>query len=64
MYDLIQYIKENFEKDEVELNLKIEYSVNRGCSRKVFRKGYDIPFVEAWEDTVEEAIKKVVSKLK
>lgn len=57
MDKLINYIKE-LHKQDIELSLKLEYSLHYGWIVKVIRKGYDIPILEItgkdFNDVLEE----------
>ena len=62
MDKLINYIKELY-KQEIELSLKLEYSLHYGWIVKVIRKGYDIPIVEVNNDNLDNAIEITYSEL-
>lgn len=63
MDKLINYIKE-LHKQEIELSLKLEYSLHYGWIVKVIRKGYDIPIVEVNDNSLDKAIELTYSELK
>lgn len=63
MDKLINYIKE-LHKQDIELALKLEYSLYYGWIVKVIRKGYDIPIVEVNNDNLDNAIEITYSELK
>lgn len=62
MDKLINYIKE-LHKQEIELSLKLEYSLHYGWIVKVIRKGYDIPIVEVNDNSLDNAIEITYSEL-
>ena len=63
MDKLINYIKE-LHKQDIELALKLEYSLYYGWIVKVIRKGYDIPIVEVNDNSLDNAIEITYSELK
>lgn len=63
MDKLINYIKE-LHKQDIELSLKLEYSVHYGWIVQVIRKGYDMPIVEVNDYNLDDAIEKVITELK
>lgn len=56
---LISYIK----SQEIELSLKLEYSLHYGWIVKVIRKGYDMPIVEVNDNSLDNAIEITYSEL-
>lgn len=56
---LISYIK----SQDIELSLKLEYSLHYGWIVKVIRKGYDIPIVEVNNNSLDNAIEITYSEL-
>ena len=62
MDKLINYIKE-LHKQEIELSLKLEYSLYYGWIVQVIRKGYDMPIVEVKKDSLDNAIEITYSEL-
>lgn len=56
---LVSYIK----SQEIELSLKLEYSLHYGWIVKVIRKGYDIPIVEVNDSSLDNAIEITYSEL-
>ena len=63
MDKLINHIKE-LHKQDIELSLKLEYSLHYGWIVKVIRKGYDMPIVEVNDNDLDDAIEKVITELK
>ena len=63
MDKLINYIKE-LHKQDIELSLKLEYSLHYGWIVQVIRKGYDMPIVEVNDNDLDDAIEKVITELK
>ena len=63
MDKLINRIKE-LHKQDIELSLKLEYSLHYGWIVKVIRKGYDMPIVEVNDNDLDDAIEKVITELK
>lgn len=62
MDKLINHIKE-LHKQDIELSLKLEYSVHYGWIVKVIRKGYDMPIVEVNDNDLDDAIEKAYIEL-
>ena len=62
MDKLIDYIKE-LHKQDIELSLKLEYSLHYGWTVEVIRKGYDMPIVEVNNDSLDNAIEITYSEL-
>ena len=62
MDKLINHIKE-LHKQDIELSLKLEYSLYYGWIVKVIRKGYDIPIVEVNDNSLDNAIEITYSEL-
>ena len=63
MDKLINYIKE-LHKQEIELSLKLEYSLHYGWIVQVIRKGYDIPILKVNDNSFDKAIELTYSELK
>ena len=63
MDKLINYIKE-LHKQDIELALKLEYSLHYGWIVQVIRKGYDIPIVKVNDNSFDKAIELTYSELK
>ena len=63
MDKLINRIKE-LHKQDIELSLKLEYSLHYGWIVQVIRKGYDMPIVEVNDNDLDDAIEKVITELK
>lgn len=63
MDKLINYIKE-LHKQEIELSLKLEYSLHYGWIVQVIRKGYDMPIVKVNDKSFDKAIELTYSELK
>ena len=63
MDKLINRIKE-LHKQDIELALKLEYSVHYGWIVQVIRKGYDMPIVEVNDNSFDKAIEYTYSELK
>ena len=63
MDKLINYIKE-LHKQEIELSLKLEYSLHYGWIVQVIRKGYDMPIVKVNDNSFDKAIELTYSELK
>lgn len=63
MDKLINHIKE-LHKQDIELSLKIEYSLHYGWIVQVIRKGYDIPIVKVNDNSFDKAIELTYSELK
>lgn len=63
MDKLINRIKE-LHKQDIELSLKLEYSVHYGWIVQVIRKGYDMPIVEVNDNSFDKAIGLTYSELK
>ena len=62
MDKLINRIKE-LHKQDIELSLKLEYSLYYGWIVQVIRKGYDIPIVEVNDNDLDDAIEKAYIEL-
>ena len=62
MDKLINRIKE-LHKQDIELSLKLEYSLYYGWIVQVIRKGYDIPIVEVNDNDLDYAIEKAYIEL-
>lgn len=62
MDKLINRIKE-LHKQDIELSLKLEYSVHYGWIVQVIRKGYDMPIVEVNDNDLDDAIEKAYIEL-
>ena len=62
MDKLINHIKE-LHKQDIELSLKLEYSVHYGWIVQVIRKGYDMPIVEVNDNDLDDAIEKAYIEL-
>ena len=63
MDKLINYIKE-LHKQEIELSLKLEYSLYYGWIVQVIRKGYDMPIVKVNDNSFDKAIELTYAELK
>ena len=63
MDKLINYIKE-LHKQEIELSLKLEYSLHYGWIVQVIRKGYDMPIVKVNDNSFDKAIELTYSEFK
>ena len=63
MDKLINRIKE-LHKQDIELALKLEYSVHYGWIVQVIRKGYDMPIVKVNDNSFDKAIELTYSELK
>lgn len=63
MKRLMNYIKERYEND-IELFLKMEFSVHYGWTIRVFKKGYDTPIIEAHDNDINEALNICYKMLK
>lgn len=63
MDKLINHIKE-LHKQDIELSLKLEYSLYYGWIVQVIRKGYDMPIVEVNDNSLDKAIEYIYSELK
>ena len=63
MDKLINHIKE-LHKQDIELSLKLEYSVQYGWIVQVIRKGYDMPIVKVNDNSFDKAIELTYSELK
>ena len=63
MDKLINRFKE-LHKQDIELSLKLEYSLHYGWIVQVIRKGYDMPIVEVNDNDLDDAIEKVITELK
>ena len=57
---LISYIK----SQDIELSLKLEYSLYYGWIVQVIRKGYDMPIVKVNDNSFDKAIELTYSELK
>ena len=62
MDKLINRIKE-LHKQDIELALKLEYSLYYGWIVQVIRKGYDMPIVEVNDNDLDDAIEKAYIEL-
>lgn len=62
MDKLINRIKE-LHKQDIELSLKLEYSLHYGWIVQVIRKGYDMPIVEVNDNDLDDAIGKAYIEL-
>ena len=62
MDKLINRIKE-LHKQDIELSLKLEYSLHYGWIVQVIRKGYDMPIVEVNDNDLDDAIEKAYIEL-
>ena len=62
MDKLINRIKE-LHKQDIELSLKLEYSLYYGWIVQVIRKGYDMPIVEVNDNDLDDAIEKAYIEL-
>ena len=62
MDKLINRIKK-LHKQDIELSLKLEYSVHYGWIVQVIRKGYDMPIVEVNDNDLDDAIEKAYIEL-
>ena len=62
MDKLINHIKE-LHKQDIELSLKLEYSLYYGWIVQVIRKGYDMPIVEVNDNDLDDAIEKAYIEL-
>ena len=49
---------------DIELSLKLEYSVHYGWIVQVIRKGYDMPIVKVNDNSFDKAIELTYSELK
>ena len=63
MDKLINHIKE-LHKQDIELSLKLEYSLHYGWIVQVIRKGYDMPIVKVNDNSFDKAIELTYSELK
>lgn len=62
MDKLINHIKE-LHKQDIELSLKLEYSLHYGWIVQVIRKGYDMPIVEVNDSDLDDANEKAYIEL-
>ena len=63
MQRLLDYLKQK-QDENIELALRLEYSVHYGWIVQVIRKGYDMPIVEVNDNDLDDAIEKVITELK
>lgn len=62
MEKLIDYIKKEHEQN-LELSLKLDYSLYYGWTLKIIRKGYDIPILEITGKDFNYVLEKTYSML-
>ena len=62
--DSINRLVSCVKSQDIELSLKLEYSVHYGWIVQVIRKGYDMPIVEVNDYDLNDAIEKVITELK
>ena len=61
--DSINRLVSCVKSQDIELSLKLEYSLYYGWIVKVIRKGYDIPIVEVNDNSLDNAIEITYSEL-
>ena len=59
---LLDYLKQK-QDENIELALKLEYSLHYGWIVQVIRKGYDMPIVEVNDSDLDDAIEKAYIEL-
>lgn len=57
---LVSYVK----SQDIELSLKLEYSLHYGWIVQVIRKGYDMPIVKVNDNSFDKAIELTYSEIK
>ena len=62
MQRLLDYLKQK-QDENIELALKLEYSLHYGWIVQVIRKGYDMPIVEVNDNDLDDAIEKAYIEL-
>lgn len=62
MQRLLDYLKQK-QDENIELALKLEYSVHYGWIVQVIRKGYDMPIVEVNDSDLDDANEKAYIEL-
>lgn len=62
--DSINRLVSCVKSQDIELSLKLEYSVHYGWIVQVIRKGYDIPIVEVNDNSLDNAIELTYSEFK
>ena len=62
MQRLLDYLKQK-QDENIELALKLEYSLYYGWIVQVIRKGYDMPIVEVNDNDLDDAIEKAYIEL-
>ena len=62
--DSINRLVSCVKSQDIELSLKLEYSLYYGWIVQVIRKGYDMPIVEVNDNDLDDAIEKVITELK
>lgn len=62
--DSINRLVSCVKSQDIELSLKLEYSVHYGWIVQVIRKGYDMPIVEVNDNSFDKAIELTYSELK
>ena len=63
MQRLLDYLKQK-QDENIELALKLEYSLYYGWIVQVIRKGYDMPIVKVNDNSFDKAIELTYSELK
>ena len=61
--DSINRLVSCVKSQDIELSLKLEYSLHYGWIVQVIRKGYDMPIVEVNNDSLDNAIEITYSEL-
>ena len=62
--DSINRLVSCVKSQDIELSLKLEYSLHYGWIVQVIRKGYDMPIVKVNDNDLDDAIEKVITELK
>ena len=62
--DSINRLVSCVKSQDIELSLKLEYSVHYGWIVQVIRKGYDMPIVKVNDNSFDKAIELTYSELK
>ena len=62
--DSINRLVSCIKSQDIELSLKLEYSLHYGWIVKVIRKGYDMPIVKVNDNSLDNAIEITYSEVK